>query len=64
MTTPELLGRCADVLARLRAERPLVHNITNYVAMDISANALLAAGDKPAAIADERRAGPDCPLRW
>ena len=50
MTTPELLGRCADVLARLRAERPLVHNITNYVAMDISANALLAAGASPAMV--------------
>ncbi len=42
--------QCADVLARWREERPLVHNITNYVAMDISANALLAAGASPAMV--------------
>lgn len=32
----------------LRARRPLVHNITNYVAMSISANVLLALGAAPA----------------
>jgi hydroxyethylthiazole kinase len=32
---------------RLRAARPLVHNITNLVAMSISANVLLAAGASP-----------------
>jgi len=37
----------ADTLARLRAAAPLVHNITNYVAMDVSANALLAVGASP-----------------
>ncbi len=31
----------------LRAKAPLVHNITNYVAMNFSANALLAAGASP-----------------
>lgn len=35
-------------LARMRAEAPLVHNITNYVAMTPSANALLAIGASPA----------------
>ncbi len=50
MTPHPLVFTCADVLARLRAERPLVHNITNYVAMDISANALLAAGASPAMV--------------
>lgn len=32
----------------LRARRPLVHNITNYVAMSASANVLLALGASPA----------------
>ena len=34
-------------LTRLRERAPLVHNITNYVSMDVSANALLAAGVSP-----------------
>jgi hydroxyethylthiazole kinase len=50
MTAHDLASQCADVLARLRDARPLVHNITNYVAMDISANALLAAGASPAMV--------------
>ncbi len=37
----------AAALRRLRDERPLVHNITNYVVMDVSANALLAIGAAP-----------------
>ena len=37
-------------LAALRAKAPLVHNITNYVAMDISANVLLAIGASPAMV--------------
>ena len=37
----------ADALAALRAGRPLVHNVTNYVVMDFSANALLALGASP-----------------
>jgi hydroxyethylthiazole kinase len=40
----------ADALDRLRARRPLVHNITNYVAMTISANVLLALGASPAMV--------------
>jgi len=43
----------ADVwaaLADLRARRPLVHNITNYVAMTVSANVLLALGASPAMV--------------
>ena len=31
-------------LAAVREKSPLVHNITNYVAMNFSANALLAVG--------------------
>ena len=34
-------------LALVRAKSPLVHNITNYVAMNFSANALLAIGASP-----------------
>jgi hydroxyethylthiazole kinase len=37
-------------LARLRADRPLVQAITNFVAMDLSANALLALGASPAMV--------------
>lgn len=37
-------------LARLRQAGPLVHCITNYVAMDVTANALLAIGASPAMV--------------
>lgn len=37
-------------LKDLRERRPLVHNITNYVAMTVSANALLAVGASPAMV--------------
>jgi hydroxyethylthiazole kinase len=39
-----------STLRRLRQVTPLVHNITNYVAMDVSANALLAVGAAPAMV--------------
>jgi hydroxyethylthiazole kinase len=39
-----------NTLERLRARRPLVHNITNYVAMTVSANVLLALGASPAMV--------------
>jgi hydroxyethylthiazole kinase len=42
-----LVDRCARAVTAMRRRRPLVHNITNYVAMDFSANALLAAGASP-----------------
>lgn len=38
---------CADALAAVRREHPLVHNITNYVVMNVTANALLAIGASP-----------------
>lgn len=48
MTTQhELARRAADNLASLRAQKPLIHNITNYVVMNITANALLACGASP-----------------
>ena len=37
----------SDTLGALRAAAPLVHNVTNYVAMDLTANALLAVGASP-----------------
>ena len=40
----------SQFLADLRAKNPLVHCITNYVAMNISANVVLAAGASPAMI--------------
>jgi hydroxyethylthiazole kinase len=44
------LSDAADALDRLRARRPLVHNVTNYVAMTVSANVLLALGASPAMV--------------
>jgi hydroxyethylthiazole kinase len=37
----------AENLAQLRAKSPLVHNITNFVVMNYTANALLAIGASP-----------------
>jgi hydroxyethylthiazole kinase len=34
-------------LSRIRAQAPLIHNITNYVVMNSTANALLAIGASP-----------------
>lgn len=39
-----------DHLERMRATAPLVHNITNFVAMNVMANVLLAAGAAPAMV--------------
>ncbi len=39
--------RISNRLAEVRARRPLVHNITNYVVMNVTANALLALGASP-----------------
>lgn len=37
----------AEALEKLRKRRPLVHNITNFVVMNTTANALLAVGASP-----------------
>ena len=37
-------------LGRMRAAAPLVHCITNFVAMNVTANVLLAAGASPAMV--------------
>ena len=47
---PVSIDDVADALECVRARRPLVHNITNYVAMTVSANALLALGASPAMV--------------
>ena len=42
--------RIAESLAHLRERRPLVHNITNFVVMNFTANTLLALGASPAMV--------------
>jgi hydroxyethylthiazole kinase len=42
--------RCVGILEEIRARKPLVHNITNYVVMNNTANALLALGASPAMV--------------
>jgi hydroxyethylthiazole kinase len=37
----------APLLAELRVRRPLVHNVTNFVVMNFTANVLLASGASP-----------------
>ncbi len=39
-----------DLMTALRDQKPLVHCITNYVAMNIAANVILAAGASPAMV--------------
>ena len=41
---------CSAILDQVRARTPLVHNITNYVVMNNTANALLALGASPAMV--------------
>ena len=45
------------LLGEMRQASPLVHCITNYVAMNIAANVLLAAGASPAMVHAEQEAG-------
>lgn len=45
-----------QLLAAMRARNPLVQNITNFVAMNIAANVMLAAGASPAMIHAEEEA--------
>jgi hydroxyethylthiazole kinase len=40
-------GKAAENLSKIRASRPLIHNITNFVVMNMTANVLLAAGASP-----------------
>ncbi|MGY0216034.1 hydroxyethylthiazole kinase [Endozoicomonadaceae bacterium StTr2] len=48
MTTAQFTAsEIASVLQKLRDNKPLVHNLTNQVVMNVSANALLAIGASP-----------------
>lgn len=46
----QAIDRTMQVLQAVRDHAPLVHNITNFVVMNNSANALLAAGASPAMV--------------
>src|SRR4030043_1688323 len=47
MFDQRLAQKAADNLKKIRAKKPLIHNITNYVVMNYTANALLACGASP-----------------
>jgi len=47
MFNQQLAKKAAKNLKTLREKRPLIHNITNYVVMNYTANALLACGASP-----------------
>lgn len=42
-----LYGKTWELLDKIRREAPLVHNITNFVVMQVTANGLLALGASP-----------------
>ena len=42
-----LAEQCAENLRQVRENKPLIHNITNYVVMNYTANVLLAMGASP-----------------
>jgi len=43
----DLAATCADNLGKIRERKPLIHNITNFVVMNYTANVLLATGASP-----------------
>jgi hydroxyethylthiazole kinase len=42
-------------IERIRRESPVIHNITNYVVMNSTANALLALGASPVMAMQKRK---------
>lgn len=58
----EIADQAAHLLQGLRAHSPLVHNITNHVATNFSANALLAIGAAPAMVDTAEEAGVFAPV--
>ena len=57
----------AEGVDRIRREAPLVHNVTNLVAMTLSANVLIAVGASPIMSAAPEEAGEPrapCRARW
>ncbi|WP_417417807.1 hydroxyethylthiazole kinase [Hoeflea sp.] len=51
-----------QILAAIQAQKPLVHCITNYVAMNIAANVVLAAGASPAMVHAEAEIADFVPI--
>ena len=51
-----------QILAALHSQKPLVHCITNYVAMNIAANVVLAAGASPAMVHAEDEVADFAPI--
>ena len=47
MSDQQLAQQASENLRTLRTKKPLIHNITNYVVMNYTANALLACGASP-----------------
>jgi hydroxyethylthiazole kinase len=47
MFDEKLAKKAAENLKSMRGKKPLIHNITNYVVMNSTANALLACGASP-----------------
>lgn len=47
MFDPDMAEKAARSLRRVRERKPLIHNITNFVVMNYTANALLACGASP-----------------
>jgi len=47
MFDQQLAKKAAENLRNLREKKPLIHNITNFVVMNYTANALLACGASP-----------------
>jgi hydroxyethylthiazole kinase len=47
MFQQHMAQKASDNLKKLRAKKPLIHNITNFVVMNYTANALLACGVSP-----------------
>jgi hydroxyethylthiazole kinase len=50
VATHAVLATLAETLEHLRERRPLIHNITNLVVSNVTANALLALGASPAMV--------------
>jgi hydroxyethylthiazole kinase len=57
MDRNEIAARTSSLLSELRAERPLVQTITNFVSMDAAANVLLALGAAPAMVHSPEESG-------
>jgi hydroxyethylthiazole kinase len=47
MSDQQLAQKASENLKALRTKKPLIHNITNFVVMNYTANALLACGASP-----------------